>query len=81
MITISEPSPRKALRLSARSSAGHGSARSNAAFTTLKPHRSSPTYRPTDHKNATHLSASAIATTQPDRASHLNCGPSTAKSP
>jgi hypothetical protein len=32
MMTISEPSPRKAVPLSARSSAGHGSARSHAAF-------------------------------------------------
>jgi hypothetical protein len=33
-MTSSQPPPRKALRLSARSSAGHNGARSNAAFTT-----------------------------------------------
>jgi len=81
MMTISELPPRKVVRMSGRASASHGSARSNVAFTTLQPHRSSPAHRPTHHRNATHLSARAAATTPPDRASHLNCGPSTAKSP
>jgi hypothetical protein len=52
MMTISEPSPRKAVPLSARSSAGHSSARSDAAFTGHQPHRSSPIHRPGHPKNA-----------------------------
>ena len=60
MMTISEPPPRKAVRPSGRSSARHGSARSNAAFTTQQPHRSSTTYRPADQKNAWHPSCNAI---------------------
>jgi hypothetical protein len=64
-MTTSQPPPRKAVRLSARSPAGHGSVRSNAAFTTLQPHRSSATLRPGDHKNASHPSCNAIATTHP----------------
>jgi len=51
--------------LSGRSSAGHGSARSNAAFTTQQPHRSSATPRPADQKNATHPSCDAFKTTHP----------------
>jgi hypothetical protein len=37
MITISEPSPREAVPLSARSSTGHGSARCDAGFTMQHP--------------------------------------------
>jgi hypothetical protein len=57
MMTMAEPSPRKAVCLSGRSS-GHGSARSNAAFTTQQPHRSSPTHGPGDQKNASHPTTS-----------------------
>jgi hypothetical protein len=81
LMTISQPPPRKAVRSSARSSAGHGSARSNAAFTTLQPHRSSPTHRPGDHKNASHPSCNVIPTAQPTLAADLSYGPPTAKSP
>jgi hypothetical protein len=42
MIPMSEPSPRKAVPLSGRSSSGHGSGRSDAGFTTLQPHRCGP---------------------------------------
>jgi hypothetical protein len=64
-MTTSEPPPRKAVRLSARSSAGHGSVCSNAAFTTQRPHRPSATHRPGDQKNASPPSCNAIATTHP----------------
>jgi hypothetical protein len=64
-MTTSQPPPRKAVRLSARSSAGHGSVRSNAAFTTQQPHGSSATHRPANQKNASHPSCNAIATTHP----------------
>ena len=64
-MTTSKLPLRKAVRPSARSPAGHGSVRSNAAFTMLQPHRSSATHRPADRKNATDLSASVSATTHP----------------
>jgi hypothetical protein len=48
MMPISEPSHRKAVPRFRRSSAGHGSARSDPAFTMQQPHRSSPTHRPRD---------------------------------
>ena len=81
MMTISEPSPRKAVPLSARSSAGHGSARSDAAFTTQQPHRSSPIHRPGHHKNASPLTSFPILSAQPTLAAELSCGPPAAKSP
>ena len=65
LMTTSQPLPRKAVRPSARSPAGHGSVRSNAAFTTQQPHRSSTTYRPAHQKNAWHPSCNAIPTPQP----------------
>jgi hypothetical protein len=63
-MTISQPPPRKAVRLSARSSAGHGSVRSNAAFTTQQPHQSSATHRPGDQKNVLPPTYNAIPTAQ-----------------
>src|SRR5215472_9578606 len=81
MITFSESSPRKAVPLSARSSAGHGSARSDGAFTTQQPHRSSPTHRPEVPKNASPPTCITILTAQPTLAADLSCGPPTAKSP
>jgi hypothetical protein len=65
MMTISEPLPRKAVRLSARSSPGHGLARSNPAFITQQLHRSSPTHRPAVHNNASRPACNAIPTAYP----------------
>jgi hypothetical protein len=64
-MTISLPPPRKALRLSARPSAGNGSARSNAAFTAQQPHRSAPIPRPADQKNPSHPRRNPITLAQP----------------
>jgi hypothetical protein len=81
MTTISKLPPRKAVRPSARSSPGHGPARSNAAFTMQQPHRSSPTHRLADQNNASYPSRNAIPTAQPTLAANLGCGPPAAKSP
>jgi len=51
--------------LPSRHAAGYKLANDGVDTRALQPHRSSPTHRPTDHKNATHLSATAIATTHP----------------
>jgi hypothetical protein len=76
---ISQPSPKS--RLSARSSADHGSARSHAAFTTQPPHRSSPLHRPEHPKKASPPTSFPILMAQPTLAAELSCGPPTAKSP
>jgi hypothetical protein len=81
MMTMSEPSPRKAVCLSGRVSASHGSVRSHAALTTQPPHRFSPTHRPADHNNASHPTCIVILTAQPTLAPDLSRGPPTAKSP
>jgi hypothetical protein len=81
MMTISEPSPRKAVPLSARSSAGHGSPRSDATITTQQPHRSSPLNRPGHPKNASPSTCITSLAAQPPLAAELSCGPPTAKSP
>jgi hypothetical protein len=65
MITASEPSPRKPFPLFGRSSARHASARSDAAFTTQQPRRSSPTHRLGDHKKASPSTRIIILTAQP----------------
>jgi hypothetical protein len=49
-------------------------------LTAQQPHRSSPTYRPADHKNASPLTRTVILTAQPTLAADLSCGPPTAKS-
>src|SRR5215475_11265152 len=81
MTTFSQPSPRKAVLLSSRSSAGHGSARSDAAFTTPQLHRSSPTHRPGDHKNPSLPICTGILTALLTLAADLSCGPPAPKSP
>ncbi len=76
-MTTSQPPPRKAVRLSARSSAGHSATRSNAAFTT-------PIFRHTPAR-----SSQRRLTSEPQRHRHrpaeppadLSRYPSTAKSP
>jgi hypothetical protein len=77
---FSEPSPRKPIPLSGRSSADHGSGRSDAAFTTHQPYQSS-THRPADHKNASPLTRIVVLTAQSTLAADLSCGPPTANSP
>jgi hypothetical protein len=80
-MTTPEPPRRKAVRPSARSSAGLGGARSNATFATPQPHRSSPTHRPGQHKDASHLCCNAVAPRRANRAADLSCRPPMAKSP
>jgi hypothetical protein len=80
-MTISQPPPRKAVRLSARSSAGHGSVRSSATFTTQQPHRSSATRRPGDHKKRLAPGLQRNRLHSPNLAADLSCGPHMAKSP
>jgi hypothetical protein len=72
MMTISEPSPREAVPLSARSSTGHGSARCDARFTIQHPNRSSPTHRSRDDKNASPPNCIVILTAQPILAADEN---------
>jgi hypothetical protein len=50
MITFSELSPRKAVRLSGRSAPGHDSGRSDAAFTTQQPRRHTSPQITTTHR-------------------------------
>jgi hypothetical protein len=77
LMTISRPPPRKAVRLFARSSAGHSGPRSNAAFTT-------PIFR---HTRARTSERRLTSERQPHRHRSLHRGadlsrcPSTAKSP
>src|SRR5215472_15024334 len=81
MMTFAKPSPRKAVCLSGRASAGHGSGHSDAAFTTQQPHRSPPIHRPADRKNASPPTCIDILTAQSTLAADLSCGPPTPKSP
>ncbi len=76
-MTTSQPPPRKAVRLSARSSAGHSATRSNAAFTT-------PIFRHTPARRSQRRLASELQrhrNRSPDRAADLGRCPSMAKSP
>ena len=76
-MTTSQPPPRKATRLSVRSSAGHSAAPSNAAFTT-------PIFRHTPARSSEKCLASELQrhrNRSPDRAAHLGRCPSMAKSP
>ena len=81
MMTFAKPSPRKAVCLSGRASAGHGSGHSDAAFTTQQPHRSPPIHRPADRNNASPPTCIDILTAQSTLAADLSCGPPTPKSP
>jgi len=65
MMTISQPPPPKSRSPVWSLLAAHGPARSNAVFITQQLHRSSPTYRPADRKNAWHPTCNAIPTAQP----------------
>ena len=76
-MTTSEPPPRKAVRLSACSSAGHSEVRSHAAFTT-------PIFRHTPARSSEKCLASELQrhrNPSPDRAADLGRCPSMAKSP
>jgi hypothetical protein len=81
LMTKSHSQRRKAVPLSARSSAGHGSARTHAAFTTQQPHRSSPLHRPGHPKKASPPTSFPILTAQPALAAELSSRPPTANSP
>jgi len=77
MMTISELPPRKAVRPSARASAGHSGARSNAAFTT-------PIFRHTPARRSQKRVALELQRHRhhsPHLAADLSCGPHSAKSP
>jgi hypothetical protein len=74
-MTKSRSQRRKAVPLSARSSAGHGSARTHAAFTTQQPHRSSPLHRPGHPKKASPPTSFPILTAQPALAAELQLSP------